>query len=149
VLTGQTSITLARFISGRRRVIYINLIGVIYPVCRLLCAVQTGRPRAFRLHFATFCLAAFVFLFYTPVGSYRDLDLAIAFLDNAALILFAPLFLHFCALYPSRQQLFCDAAVARGRVVYAGVLLLALSVVVFLRDEIAKGNSGLSKDSHL
>jgi PAS domain S-box-containing protein len=80
-----------------------------------------------------------VFLFYTPVGSYRDLDLGIAFLDSAGLILFPPLFLHFCALYPSRQQLF---ATRRWRAVLLYVpafLLLALSVVVFLRDEIAKG----------
>ena len=56
-------------------------------------------------------------------GSYRDLDLAIAFLDNAALIFFAPLFLHFCALYPSRQQLF---ATRRWRAVslYIPALLL-------------------------
>ncbi|HLM24610.1 MAG TPA: ATP-binding protein, partial [Pyrinomonadaceae bacterium] len=99
----------------------------------------------FALHFATFCLAAFVFHFYTPVGSYRDLDLAIAFLDNAAFILFAPLFLHFCALYPSRQQLF---PTRRWRAVWLyipALLLLAFSFVIFLRDEMAKAVSGFQK----
>ncbi|HEY0726250.1 MAG TPA: hypothetical protein VGD41_20180, partial [Pyrinomonadaceae bacterium] len=76
------------------RVIYINLIGVIYLLVGFFVLFKQGGRAPFVLHFATFCLAAYVFLFYTPVGSYRDLDLGIAFLDNAALILFAPLFLH-------------------------------------------------------
>ena len=88
------------------RVLYINLIGLIFLFVGFFVLFKQGGRAPYALHFATFCLAAFVFLFYTPVGSYRDLDLAIVFLDNAALILFAPLFLHFCALYPSRQQLF-------------------------------------------
>ena len=120
------------------RVIYINLIGVIYLLVGFFVLFKQGGSSPFVLHFAGFCLAAFVFLFYTPVGSYRDLDLAIAFLDNAALVLFPPLFMHFCALYPSRQQLFATRR-WRAVVLYIpGLALLALSVVVFLRDEIAK-----------
>jgi PAS domain S-box-containing protein len=127
------------------RVLYINLIGLIYLFVGFFVLFKQGGRAPFALHFATFCLAAFVFLFYTPVGSYRDLDLAIAFLDNAALILFAPLFLHFCALYPSRQQLF---ATRRWRAVLLYVpafLLLAFTTLVFLRDEMAKGISAFSK----
>lgn len=121
------------------RVLYINLIGLIYLFVGFFVLFKQGGRAPFALHFATFSLAAFVFLFYTPVGSYRDLDLAVAFLDNAALILFAPLFLHFCALYPSRQQLF---ATGRWRAVLLYVpsfFLLAFTTVVYLRDEIAKG----------
>lgn len=120
------------------RVIYINLIGVIYLLVGFFVLFKQGGRAPFVLHFASFCLAAFVFLFYTPVGSYRDLDLGIAFLDNAALILFPPLFLHFCALYPSRQQL-SGTRRWRSLLLYVPALvLLAFSVVVFLRDEIAK-----------
>jgi len=120
------------------RVIYMNLLGVIFLLVGFFVLFKQGGRAPFVLHFATFCLAAFVFLFYTPVGSYRDLDLGIAFLDNAALVLFPPLFLHFCLLYPTRQQLF---ATGRWRAVYLYVpalLLLALSVVVFLKTEIGK-----------
>jgi len=127
------------------RVLYINLIGLIYLFVGFFVLLKQGGRAPFVLHFATFCLAAFVFLFYTPVGSYRDLDLAIAFLDNAALILFAPLFLHFCALYPSRQQLF---ATRRWRAVWLYVpalLLLAFTVIVLLRDELAKGISAFGR----
>lgn len=123
------------------RVLYINLIGLVYLFVGFFVLFKQGGRAPYVLHFATFSLAAFVFHFYTPVGSYRDLDLAIAFLRNAALILFAPLFLHFCLLYPSRQQLF---ATRRWRAVWLyvpAVLLLAFSVIVFLRDELAKGLS--------
>ena len=57
------------------------------------------------MHFAALCLVAFTFHFYKPYGAYEDLDLAIDFLDSAAFILFAPVFLHFCALYPVRYRL--------------------------------------------
>jgi two-component system, NtrC family, sensor kinase len=120
------------------RVIYINLIGVIFLLVGFFVLFKQGGRAPFVLHFATFCLAAFVFLFYTPVGSYRDLDLGIAFLDNAALILFGPLFLHFCALYPSRQQLFSTRRWRAVLLYVPALVLLAFSVVVFLRDEIAK-----------
>jgi two-component system, NtrC family, sensor kinase len=127
------------------RVLYINLIGVIFLLVGFFVLLKQGGRAPFVLHFATFCLAAFVFLFYTPVGSFRDLDLAIAVLDNAALILFAPLFLHFCMLYPSRQLL---SAPRRWRAVWLYVpafFLLALTVIVYLRDEFAKGFSVFSR----
>ena len=123
------------------RVLYINLLGLVYLFVGFFVLFKQGGRAPYALHFATFCLAAFVFLFYTPTGSYRDLDLAIAFLDSAALILFAPIFLHFCVLYPTRQQLF---ATRRWRAVWLYVpalVLLAFSVVVFLRDELAKAVS--------
>jgi len=125
-------------------VIYINLIGVIFLLVGFFVLFKQGGRAPFVLHFATFSLAAFVFLFYTPVGSYRDLDLAIAFLDSAGLILFPPLFLHFCALYPSRQQLFSRRWLAVLLYVPA-LVLLGFSVVVFLRDEIAKAIPAFQK----
>ena len=96
---------------------------------------QGGRA-PFALHFATLCLAALSSIL-TPGGSYRDLDLAIAFLKNAAFILFPPLFLHFCALYPLKQQLFADKR--RTLLLYApAVVLLALTSFVYLRDVLAQ-----------
>ena len=125
------------------RVLYINLIGVIYLFVGFFVLFKQGGRAPYALHFATFCLAAFVFHFYTPVGAYDDLDLAIGFLDAAAFILFAPLFVHFCALYPTRQQL---SPTRRWRAVWFYVpsfVLLIFTIVVFLRDEMAKAVSGL------
>ena len=82
------------------RDLYINLIGLVYLFVGFFVLFKQGGRAPFALHFAALCLAAFVFHSYTPVGTYRDLDLAIAFLKNAAFILFPPLFLHFCLRLP-------------------------------------------------
>jgi len=116
------------------RDIYINLVGIVYLLVGFFVLFKQGARAPFALHFATLCLAAFVFHFYTPVGSYRDLDLAIAFLDSAALILFPPLFVHFCALYPTRQQLFSNRRRAIVLLYTPALLLLALASFILLRD---------------
>jgi hypothetical protein len=120
------------------RVIYLNAIGIVYLLVGFFVLFRQGGRAPYVLHFATFCLAAFVFLFYTPVGSYRDLDLGVVFVENAAVILFPPLLLPFCALYPSRQQLFATRR-WRAVVLYVpALILLVLSFVIFLRDELGK-----------
>jgi two-component system NtrC family sensor kinase len=115
------------------RDVYINLIGLVFLFVGFFVLFKQGGRAPFALHFASVCLAAFVFCFYTPVGTYRDLDLAIAFLRNAAFILFPPLFLHFCLLYPLRQQLF-ERRRWRAILLYVpAILLMLLAAFVFLR----------------
>ncbi|HEX6716668.1 MAG TPA: ATP-binding protein [Pyrinomonadaceae bacterium] len=120
------------------RVLYINLLGIIFLFVGFFVLFKQGGRAPFVLPFATLCLTAFVFLFYTPVSSYRDLDLAIAFLDDAALILFPALFLHFCALYPTKQQLFATRRWRAVLLYLPALLLLACEIIVLLRDELAK-----------
>ncbi|MEP6818922.1 MAG: ATP-binding protein [bacterium] len=117
-------------------VVYINLIGLVFLFVGFFVLFKQGGRAPFALHFASVCLTAFVFCFYTPIGTYRDLDLAIAILKNAALIIFPPLFLHFCLLYPLRQQLF-DRKRWRALLLYVpALLLLALENFIFLRGVI-------------
>ena len=87
------------------RDLYINFLGVVSLLVGLFVFFKQGGRAPFALHFATLCLIAFVFQFYKPYGGLEDLDLAVDFLDNAALALFAPVFLHFCAVYPVRYRL--------------------------------------------
>ncbi len=116
------------------RHLYINLIGLIYLFVGFFVLFKQGGHAPFALHFAVLCLAAFVYHFYTPVGSYRDLDLAVAFLRNSAFILFPPLFLHFCALYPSRQQLFSERRWRAVLLYTPALILLSFATFIFLRD---------------
>ena len=74
--------------------------------CRNFRAVQTRRRAPFVLHFATVCLAAFVFHVYKPLGLGEDFDLAVCLLDDMAFAFFVPLFLHFCLRYPVRSEIF-------------------------------------------
>ena len=114
------------------QVIYINLIGLAYLLIGFFVLFKQGSRAPFALHFATLCLVAFVFHFYTPTGTYRDLDLGIAFLRNSAFILFAPLFLHFCSLYPTKQQLFTKKRWYAIALYVPAMALLLMAAVVFL-----------------
>ena len=119
------------------RDLYVNLIGIVYLCVGLFVIFKQGGRSPYVLHFASLCLAAFVFHFYTPIGTYKDLDLAIAFLRSAGFIMFAPLFLHFSAIYPGRYHLF-ESRRWRGIVLYLpAFVLLGVSILVFLIDQIA------------
>jgi PAS domain S-box-containing protein len=118
------------------RDLYLNVIGLVYLCVGLFVIFKQGGRAPFVLHFATVCLAAFVVYFYTPLGIYKDLDLAVAFLDSAALILFAPLFLHFSAIYPVRQRLFEKRRWRAAAIYMPAVFLLIGAVGVILRDQL-------------
>src|SRR5437899_8713780 len=120
------------------RDLYLNLIGLVYLCVGLFVIFKQGGRSPFVLHFASLCLAAYVFHFYTPIGTYKDLDLAIAFLRSAGLIMFAPLFLHFSAIYPVRYHLF-DERRWRSVLLYVPAFaLLGVAAIVFLRDPLIR-----------
>lgn len=117
----------------KARDLYVNFIGLTYLFVGLFVLLKQGGRAPYALHFATLCVAAFVFHFYKPIGAYEDLDLAVAVLDEAAFIIFAPLFFHFCAIYPVRRHLVENKMARRLLVVavYAPALaLLALNTIV-------------------
>src|SRR6266852_3023200 len=117
---------------------YINLIGLVFLCVGLFVVFKQGGRAPFVLRLATAFLAAFVFCFYTPIGTYKDLDLAIAFLRSAGLIMFAPLFLHFSAIYPVRYHLF-DERRWRSVLLYVPAFaLLGVAAIVFLRDPLIR-----------
>src|SRR6266481_6554726 len=120
------------------RDLYVNLIGVVYLFVGLFVIFKQGGRSPFVLQFASLCLAAFVFHFYTPIGTYRDLDLVIAFLRSAGMIMFAPLFLHFSTIYPVRYHLF-EVRRWRSVLLYLpAILLLSVATVIFFHDELIK-----------
>jgi two-component system NtrC family sensor kinase len=120
------------------RGLYVNLIGLVYLFVGLFVIFKQGGRSPFVLHFAALCLTAFVFHFYTPIGTYKDLDLVIAFLRNAGLIMFAPLFLHFSTIYPVRYHLFEERRWRSVLLYVPAMLLLCVATVVFFQNELAK-----------
>lgn len=120
------------------RDLYINFIGIVYLCIGLFVIFRQGGRAPFVLHFAGLCLTAFVFHFYTPIGTYRDLDLAIGFLRNAGFILFAPLFLHFSTIYPVRYHLFEQRRWRTVLMYLPAFVLMGFTAVVFLHDELVK-----------
>jgi two-component system, NtrC family, sensor kinase len=89
-------------------IIMLSIVGLIWLGVGLFVLFKQGSRSPFVIHFATLCLAAFVFHVYRPLNLGQDLDLAIQLLDDAAFAFFVPLFLHFCVRYPTRSSVFDD-----------------------------------------
>jgi two-component system, NtrC family, sensor kinase len=117
---------------------YINLIGLVFLCVGLFVVFKQGGRAPFVLRLATTFLAAFVFCFYTPIGAYKDLDLAIAFLRSAGLIVFAPLFLHFSAIYPVRYHLFEERRWRSVLLYLPALVLLGVATLIFFRGELLR-----------
>jgi hypothetical protein len=115
----------------RARDLYLNLVGVVYLLAGLFILFKQGSRAPFVIHFATFCLVAFVFHFYKPYGAFEGVDNTIAFLDNVAYALFAPLFFHFCAIYPVRRRLFAGRRWLSALLYAPAVALILLTTFIF------------------
>jgi PAS domain S-box-containing protein len=112
------------------KVIFLGLVGLIWLGIGLFVLFKQGSRSPFVLHFATVCLAAFVFHTYNPIGLGQDLDLGISLMDDIAFAFFVPLFLHFCVRYPVRSEVFDDKP-WKTYILYAPAALLS-AVLVFV-----------------
>lgn len=129
--------------------LYLNFIGLVYLLVGLFVLFKQGGRAPFVLNFASVCLAAFVFHFYKPIGTFEDLDLAIAFLDDAAFVLFAPLFVHFCAIYPTRHRLSSERRWPAILLYIPAFLLLALAAVAYFTPPSRLAQLGITESSDL
>ncbi len=118
--------TLLRWTAG---LIFLSLVGFIWLGVGIFVLFKQGSQSPFVLHFATICLAAFVFHVYRPIGLGEDFDLAASLLDDIAFAFFAPLFLHFCLRYPVRSEVFFGERHWKTVALYFPATLLSLSVI--------------------
>ncbi len=109
--------------------IFLSLVGVIWLGVGIFVLFKQGSQSPFVLHFATVCLAAFVFHVYKPLGIGRDVDLTVSLLDDAAFAFFVPLFLHFCLRYPVRSDVF-DAPRWKTYALYVPASIITLGIFV-------------------
>ncbi|MGH9946760.1 MAG: ATP-binding protein [Pyrinomonadaceae bacterium] len=87
-------------------IVFLTFVGLIWLGVGLFVLFKQGSRSPFVLHFATVCLAAFVFHVYRSLGHGQDFDLGIQLLDDAAFAFFVPLFVHFCLRYPVQSAVF-------------------------------------------
>lgn len=114
-------------------IIFLSIVGVIWLGVGIFVLFKQGSRSPFVLHFATVCLAAFVFHSYRSIGIGRDFDLAVDLMDNIAQAFFVPLFLHFCIRYPVRSDVFSSSR-WKTYVLYLPAALYSL-LLVFLSLE--------------
>ncbi len=88
------------------RGLYLALIGLVYLGLGVYFLLRQGRA-PYVAHFFLICLFAFIAHFYSPTEEMRtQFDKGIDLADAIALILLAPMFIHFAAIYPARHHLF-------------------------------------------
>lgn len=112
------------------RGIYLALVGMIYLGVGLYFLLKQGRA-PYVTHFFMVCLLAFIAHFYSPTIEMRThFDKAIDLVDTLALILLAPLLVHFAAIYPSRYSLFRERRLAALGCYGPAVILMMVELLL-------------------
>lgn len=125
-------------------IIFLSIVGLIWLGVGVFVLFKQGSTSPWVLHFATVCLAAFVFHTYRSLGTGEDFDLAVQLLDDVAFAFFVPLFLHFCIRYPVRSNVFADerwktfALYVPATIISLSQILLALIPALFFRSAIGQ-----------
>jgi len=111
------------------RGLYLAAIGLVYLVIGLYVLLKQGSAPYVR-HFYLICLMAFVVHFYSFTETLDRVDWIIFFADTAALLLLAPLFLHFAALFPLKRQIVARRRAATVAIYVPALGLLALEIAL-------------------
>ncbi len=111
-------------------IVFLTLVGIVWLGVGIFVLFKQGSHAPFVLHFATVCLAAFVFHVYKPLGLGEDFDLAVSLLDDMAFAFFVPLFLHFCIRYPVRSEVF-DESPWKTFALYVPAAIISTGLIVF------------------
>jgi two-component system NtrC family sensor kinase len=105
--------------------LYMAFIGVVYLVIGLFVLFKQRRA-TLTYHFFGWSLVSFVVYFYSSTNEFTDLDRLVSLIDGGALALLAPLFLHFCANFPSGRGLS-----VRARPIAAALYFPAVAISIF------------------
>lgn len=111
-------------------IIFLTFVGIVWLGVGIFVLFKQGSHAPFVLHFATVCLAAFVFHVYKPLGLGEDFDLAVSLLDDMAFAFFVPLFLHFCIRYPVRSEIF-DESPWKTYLLYLPATVISIALIIF------------------
>ena len=115
------------------RVLYLNLIGLIYLGIGIYFLLKQGRA-PYVTQFFVICLLAFIAHFFSSTLEMRtQFDKGVDLADTIAFAFLAPLFIHFAAIYPLRQRLIARSRwLSRGLVgcLYAPAAILIIGEIM-------------------
>jgi PAS domain S-box-containing protein len=115
----------------RGRTLYFALIAAVYLAIGLFVFLRQSRA-PYSVHFYWICLTAFLFYILKPTfalapdGSWDAFDRAVLLADNIAFLLAPPIFVHFCAVFPTKPEWF-----ARRRWAAAALYAPAAAMAAF------------------
>ena len=86
------------------RGLYLAVVGLVYLAIGLFVLFRQNRAEL-TYHFYGWSLLSFIVYFYSATFEFTRLDKLVSLLDDSALVLLAPVFLHFCANFPLGRKL--------------------------------------------
>ena len=110
------------------RGLYLAFIGLVYLIIGLFVLFKQNRA-SLTYHFFAFSLLSFVWYFYSSTNEFTPHDRLVSLLNNAALTLLAPVFLHFCANFPSGRGLSVRKHPIVAALYVPAIILTGLEVV--------------------
>jgi two-component system NtrC family sensor kinase len=133
--------------------LYFALIAVVYLAIGLFVFLRQGRA-PYSFHFFWICLTAFLFYILQPTfaigpgGSWLPFDRAVFLVDNIAFLLAAPLFVHFCFVFPSKPDWLQGRRFVTAALYLPAILMGALEIALLLGqrlfvDVLATGRTAL------
>ncbi|HXG63671.1 MAG TPA: hypothetical protein VNO70_01100, partial [Blastocatellia bacterium] len=123
--------------------LYLSFIGLVYLAIGLFVLFKQGRA-AMTYHFLAWSLASFIVYFYHWTEEFSRLDKLVYVMDNSALALLAPLFLHFCANFPTGRRLSLRSRPSAALLYLPAALLIAGEVLFAYRASLFS-NAGLER----
>lgn len=120
----------------RAETLYFGLIALVYLIIGVFVFLRQGRA-PYSFHFFWICLTAFLFYALRPAltvgsgGEWELFDRSVLLVDHIAFLLAAPLFVHFCAVFPSKPE-WLSVRWLSTPLLYVPAVLLALGEVVLL-----------------
>ncbi|HJQ71122.1 MAG TPA: ATP-binding protein [Blastocatellia bacterium] len=118
-----------------RRDLYMAFIGVVYLAIGLFVLFKQRRA-ALTYHFFVWSLVSFVVYFFSRTNEFTDLDKAVSFIDAAAIALLAPIFLHFCANFPSGRGLSMRARPVAAALYLPAIVLSVLEALFHYKPSV-------------
>ncbi|MEW6207549.1 MAG: ATP-binding protein [Acidobacteriota bacterium] len=125
---------------NRERELYMALIGLVYLVIGLFVLLKRSRA-AFTYHFYAWFLVSFIVYFYSSTLEFSRLDKMVSVIDHSALALLAPLFLHFCANFPSGKGLLVQRPRLAAALYLPALGLIAGEILYHYYPRVFKGGS--------
>ncbi|HKY04732.1 MAG TPA: PAS domain S-box protein, partial [Blastocatellia bacterium] len=117
------------------RGLYLAFIGLVYLAIGLFVLFKQSRV-ALTYHFFAWSLVSFVVYFYNSTREFTTLDKLVHLLDAGALVLLAPLFLHFCANFPSGRGLSLRSRPVTALLYVPAIALVAAEMIWHYKPDV-------------
>ncbi|HSB07958.1 MAG TPA: ATP-binding protein [Blastocatellia bacterium] len=108
--------------------LYLAFIGLVYLAIGLFVLFRQSRA-ALTYHFYGWFLLSFVIYSFHSTREFSRLDQVVYLISGSALALLAPVFLHFCANFPSGHRRFLRSPIAVAVLYMPAVALVVLDVL--------------------